>query len=154
MSDNEKDDEKKNDKDKLSRILNITPTQLSRKLNIPGANEEYADIEQAKFNIKDIIMKGSSSLDDLIDVARQSEHPRAYEVLANLIRTLVDSNKILVDINIREKSTNVNNDNRKINNNNIFVGSTKDLLQAINPQQKTIEHDEESDDESNEKSEE
>ena len=152
MSDDDKDDkddnEKKNDKDKLSRILNITPTQLSRKLNIPGADEEYVDIEQAKFNIKDIIMKGSSSLDDLIDVARQSEHPRAYEVLANLIRTLVDSNKILVDINIREKSTNVNNDNRKINNNNnIFVGSTKDLLQAINPQQKTIEHD---DDESEE----
>jgi hypothetical protein len=136
------------EKPDLAKILNITsltvPT-IERQELIPIENEPSDDLELAKDNIKNIIRKGTDSLDEIMDVAKRSEHPRAYEVLSNLIRTLVDANKELAAINIREKGTSVSNDNRKINN-NVFLGSTADLLSLMKPhkvEEIIIDHEEE-----------
>ncbi len=135
------------EKQDLAKILNISPIEFPSKTEeLPILNAEYADdLELAKDNIKTIITKGTDSLDEIMEVAKRSEHPRAYEVLSNLIRTLVDANKELAAISIKEKGTSVSNDNRKINN-NVFLGSTADLLKLMKPhkvEEIIIDHEEE-----------
>ena len=117
---------------KLTDILNVNPIEPKKEILFPINSDNLDDIELATSNIKDLIFKGTGSLDDLMDVAKRSEHPRAYEVLANLLNTLVNANKELVGIRLKEMGTRVNNDNRQINN-NLFVGSTADLLKLIKP---------------------
>ena len=117
---------------KLTDILNVNPIVPKNEILFPINSHDLDDIELATSNIRDLIFKGTGSLDDLMDVAKRSEHPRAYEVLANLINTLVNANKELVGIRLKEMGSRVNNDNRQINN-NLFVGSTADLLKLIKP---------------------
>ena len=62
-----------------------------------------ADFEFARENMMDVINKGQEALYDLIDVARQSQHPRAYEVLATMMNTMVGASKDLLDLQAKKK---------------------------------------------------
>ena len=62
----------------------------------------------ARDNLYDVIEKGNEALEDLIQVAKASEHPRAYEVVAQLIKTLNDSNQNLMDVQKKLKDLNKN----------------------------------------------
>ena len=118
--------------DKINNALGITndiKQEMNNQLNILNAD----DIEIAKENIKDLIYKGTSSLDDIIDIAKQSQQPRAFEVVASLLKVLVEANKDLVEVKATAISS---NDNRQIHNNNFFVGNTSELLQMMKKEQK------------------
>lgn len=99
-------------------------------------DETVQDIELARSNIKNIIEYGDDSLREMINLAKQSESPRAYEVAATLMKTLLDANKDFVDMSTKKKyakeeilhpkeaaSTNVTNNN--------LILSTTDLLKMI-----------------------
>lgn len=126
MSENEKE------KDPIGKALGLQPVESMKKQIAAAVSAENDDINHARSNIRDLIHRGSSSLEDLLDVARASEHPRAYEVAAGFIKTLVDANKELADLRFREnkEQTQKNIDNRSINN-YTFIGSTSDLLKMM-----------------------
>jgi hypothetical protein len=69
----------------------------------------------------------------MLDVAKASEHPRAYEVVATIMKTLIDSNKELVAMS--SKKAEDDNDgpveDKAVTNNNLFVGSTAELQQVL-----------------------
>ncbi len=88
--------------------------------------------ELARKNLQELAKKGNKALDELIMLAKNSEHPRAYEVVATLIKTLADTNKDLLETRKRkidiDKARGVQNDGSpKTVNNNLFVGSTAEL---------------------------
>ena len=93
-----------------------------------------SDFATARNNLHQIINQGSDALEEALIVAKTSEHPRAFEVVGQLIKTLVDANKDLLDIQKKLK------DLKKVDekdvpqtiNNSIFVGSTSELQQLIN----------------------
>jgi hypothetical protein len=95
------------------------------------------DLEFVRGNIHGILKHGNASLEDMIDLARQSESPRAFEVAATLMKTLLDANKEFVDVSTkkkdfrldREKPDSGNSGPRTVNQ-NLFL-STKDLLKMI-----------------------
>jgi hypothetical protein len=70
-----------------------------------------------------------------MDLARASEHPRAYEVVSTLMKTLVDANKDLVAMNKDRKSEQAPEEKQQVTNNNLFVGSTEDLQKMITEMQ-------------------
>lgn len=126
----------------LSEMFNIEPleqnvsTQIVETEDIKDDDEIEADYKLARKNIRNLINKGDIAIDELIDVAKESEHPRAYEVVANLIKTMADLNKDLMDIQKKRKDLS----GKKIENNPdspitvdkaVFVGSTKDLIKMI-----------------------
>jgi len=128
--------------DSLSEIFDIgpleEPTYLpATKVETPVAvsgDDIDVDSSLARNNIKNLIVKGTDSIDDLLRVAKESEHPRAYEVAANFIKTLADLNKDLLEIQKRkqELSPQNNQGNSPINvKNAVFVGSTAELLKQI-----------------------
>jgi hypothetical protein len=132
-----------NEKDPIGKALNLQPIN-SIKTGIEAAIQaDSDDVIHARRNIKDLIYRGSSSLEDLLEVAKASEHPRAYEVAANLIKTLVDANKELAELKFKEDKISNEKfvDNRSINN-YTFVGSTSELLKLMKKTD-TIEHDDE-----------
>jgi len=104
------------------------------------ADPTVCDIELARSNIKNIIEQGDESLREMIELAKQSESPRAFEVASNLMKTLLDANKDFVDMSMKKKyakeeilhpkeeaaTTNVTNNN--------LILSTADLLAMIKGQ--------------------
>lgn len=115
--------------DKLSKALGLAPFNIKKQIDVV-VNTATSDVDQAKENIKEIIMKGKMSFDDLLDVARMSEHPRAYEVAATFLKALVDANKELVDINVKQQEIKQVQDNRQVHN-HMYIGSTADLLKMM-----------------------
>ena len=105
------------------------PAKTSAKPEEDNSNNDY---KYARENFYNVIEKGTDALEQMLDVARASEHPRAYEVVSTLMKTLVDANKDLVKMNEdRKKSEKPEDDPKVTTNNNLFVGSTSDLQQML-----------------------
>lgn len=124
MSKNENNDE-------IGKALGLTPIDdLKNKIAVELAEMDN-DVKGAKANIKELIQVGMESLNELVSVAGQSQHPRAYEVVSTLINTLVAANKDLAAISIKTGEANKVTDNRQIHNNFNFNGTAADLLKLI-----------------------
>jgi hypothetical protein len=127
--------------DPIGNALGISPiTSVIKRLE-KEANDDTAkdDFTIARSNIHNIIDTGSEALDKLMQIADQSQQARAYEVVAILMKNLLDANKDLLSIQktIREihdieKPTN----NTTVNHNNLFVGSTAELQKVIKDMKK------------------
>jgi len=92
-----------------------------------------ADFEFARENLMDVINKGQEALFDLMDVARQSQHPRAYEVLSTMMNTMVGASKDLLDLQAKKKKL-LEDDPAATPQqvtNNLFVGSTAELQKYL-----------------------
>lgn len=99
-------------------------------------DEEASDFEQARKNVKEIIDKGQDVLDGIIELAKISDSPRSYEVAATLIKTLVDTNKDLLELHkkrkeLKGKQEQVSAATTNVQNNTVFVGSGVELLEML-----------------------
>ena len=103
----------------------------NKKVDVP--DEIDNDYKYARENLYGVIQKGTDALDNLIDLAKASEHPRAFEVVSQLTKTLVDANKDLLDI--QKKVKDLKKEDKKENPKNVtnalFVGSTAELQKMI-----------------------
>jgi hypothetical protein len=126
--------------EKLSEALNIAPIELAPTEVVDVTPVEAIsafsqiddDAEFARKNIRELIAKGNTAMDNILHVAKESEAPRAYEVAATLIKNLSDLNKDLLDLQKKkrdlkpvEAATNINVDKA------VFVGSTKELVKLL-----------------------
>ncbi len=104
-----------------------TPARLEQDLD--------QDYEESRKTIKDLVNKGNQAIDHLLAIASESEHPRAFEVVATLIKNTADANEKLMTMqkavrdmkNIKQKSD-VTVDKA------IFIGSTSELSKLIKAQ--------------------
>lgn len=100
----------------------------------PSDNKVEDDYEITRNNLRLILTQGQSALMKALDVAHQSEHPRAFEVVGNLMKQLADVNQQLLDLHQqKQKLDGPKETSRKevTNNNVIFTGSTADLNKLI-----------------------
>jgi len=80
-----------------------------------------------------LLVKGEEALEDMIEVARATEHPRAYEVLSGMLKNVSDAGDSLIDIH-KKKHDMEKKDIPAIpstTNNDVFVGSTTDLQRML-----------------------
>ena len=123
--------------EKLSDLFDVEPIKIENSkqelLPIDNANTVESDADFARKNIRELIQKGGFAIEDLLQVAKHSESPRAYEVAANMIKNLSDLNKDLLEIQKRKKDLVV--DKTSSNGVNVdkavFVGSTAELMKLI-----------------------
>ena len=102
--------------------------------------QEY---EYSRDTYYDLIEKGRESLELMIEVARESEHPRAFEVLSNMIKGIADVNDKLMDLNKKQKDLQKEDKPAETTtNNNLFVGSTTELQRMLMGDEKIIDQDE------------
>jgi len=126
-------DSSSNSPDKISQSLGIAPLQKQEILPATQSNQVSDDFEYARGNIINTIEKGNEALQGILDVAGMGQHPRAYEVAANLVKTMVEANKDLLDLTKKRKEIEKADNalNPQTVNNNLFVGSTAELLKAL-----------------------
>ena len=91
-----------------------------------------SDYDYSRQTYYDLIEKGRESLEDMIEVARQSEHPRAYEVLSGMIKNISDVNDKLMDLNKKQKDIDKKDDIPQVSGttNNLFL-TTADLQKMM-----------------------
>ena len=123
----------------LAEILNTDYVPAVKEDNKPITihQEESVDPDAhySRANYYNLIEKGNEALDGILDVARESQHPRAYEVAANMIKNLSDvTEKLMIlqkqqqELKPKEQQTNQTNINV---DKAVFVGSTADLLKKL-----------------------
>jgi hypothetical protein len=128
--------------EKLNEIFNIE--EHKRDVPVLVSNDIEDDYDLARRTLREVITKGSSALDDALMLARSSEHPRAYEVTGQIMKTVSDVAKDLLALQKQkqdiEKPTKEAMPQIGQQNNIVFAGSTEDLLRMIKQQDvKTID---------------
>lgn len=130
--------------DKLQKMQaslnkNLPVEKADKPTEITVAQKEVKDdYEFSRKTYKDLIETGVRSLDVLAELARESEHPRAFEVLSKSIKDIGDVTDKLMDLQKSNKElTDGKGKTREVTNNNLFVGSTTDLQRLF------MKHDEE-----------
>ena len=114
---------------KFSEVLNIDPP--NQEVLEPSVNNEVEDdYDYARKNLRDLIDSGMGDLNTVMDIARQSESPRAFEVATNLMKTLTDTNKDLLELAKKKKELTQEKEPKNVTN-ALFVGSTADLQKMI-----------------------
>lgn len=119
----------------IHNALNLTPISKERlQVVVPEDDDSIEnDFRYTRENLYSVIEQGNKALEDMIDVARASEHPRAYEVVSTLMSTLVNANKDLLDLSKKKKELLGKQEQAgpQTVNNNLFVGSTADLQKKL-----------------------
>jgi hypothetical protein len=132
--------------DNLSKVFNVAPTPV---VNLPETTNVDGDIhEDAKIvrtNLKNLILTSNIALENALNLAIQSELPRAYDTLTGLITAMGDlNNKLLATHQLEQKAAvnktdTVNTQNNVTNNNVIFTGTPAELAKLL--QQQKIHHE-------------
>ena len=123
----------------LSEIFDVEPIKEEIKTEqlpvvLESADTVEADTAYARENIRNLIDTGSKAMTDLASVANQSESPRAYEVLATMMKNLSEMNKDLLALQKAKKelAPQSSESAKGVNvQNAVFVGSTTELLKMI-----------------------
>ena len=129
--------------DNLNNALNLSDSQEievftprpTTEIVVPHDQHLDADYAQVRSNLKDIIKQGSEAIDGILLVASETQLPRAYEVVATLIKSVADANNNL--LNMHKQVQEIKNQLPQkqtaghITNNSIFVGSTSELQALI-----------------------
>lgn len=99
-------------------------------LNLDQLSEK--DFQFIRGNMMTAIETGHEAINELMDLARSSGHPRAFEVLSLMLKTVMDGNKQLIDIHKDYKEmTTVEDETPQTVNNNLFVGTTSELHKLL-----------------------
>jgi len=104
------------------------------------ADKDYAEV---RTNLKVIVEQSNSAIQSILELAEDSQQPRAYEVVAQLIAQSLEANTKLIDLHRRMKDIKKQEAVRQTNvtNNSIFVGSTTELQKMLREQKKIVENE-------------
>jgi len=106
-------------------IVNKVPDELA-------GDEVDADYKYQRENFYRLVEQGSTAIEGILELAREGEHPRAYEVAGNLIKQVSEVTEKLGDLQEKmRKLKEVPNNAPKSVTNALFVGSTKELQKLI-----------------------
>jgi Terminase DNA packaging enzyme len=103
----------------------------------PPNERVETDYDKTRSNLYTLLQQGQDALNHALEVAKASEHPRAFEVVGNLMKQIADINAQLMDLHTKKKSLDtptkaeVASGKQVTNNNAIFVGSTAELSKLI-----------------------
>ena len=113
-------------------------------LNVPVTNNddnENNDFKYARENLYHIIERGRDAMDELLEIAKAEESPRAFEVFGQLLKNMTDSQEKLMELHQKKQKLENDGDRQEVTRaqnvtNALFVGSTADLLKLVKKETK------------------
>ena len=95
-------------------------------------DDPQADYEYSRGQLYNLVEKGQEAINGILDVCQDSQHPRAYEVAGQLIKSVADTTDKLIDLQKKMNDLDKPTGSRpKTVNNSVFIGSTADLQKII-----------------------
>lgn len=102
--------------------------------------QSETDFDYARENFYDIIEKGRDAMEELLEIAKADESPRAFEVLSQLFKNMSETNEKLLDLHLKKKKIDDESEDKSARPQNVtnalFVGSTAELLKMIKQETK------------------
>ena len=95
------------------------------------SGDSEIDFQYARENLYNLIERGQDGLEEMLEIAKSSEHPRAMEVFGQLIGKLTETNKELLNLHKTKKDISQETSGPKNVSNNLFVGSTAELQKFL-----------------------
>ncbi len=142
--------------DTNNQVITIDqPSEVEPSTEAVDVIQAADDFQTIRLNLKKVLDQGAKALEEMVEIAKQSQHPKAYDSLGTLIGHVVAANDKLLDAHLKKKRLLENIDQNKSNpegggtsttvNHNVFVGSTADLLKLVKQttdshELRTIEH--------------
>ena len=121
-----------------------TPKNDVKVLNIKGGivpivnnnDNKDNDFQYARENLYDIIEKGRDAMEELLEIAKSEESPRAFEVFGQLLKNMTDTQQTLMELHQKKQKLENDGDRQEVSRaqnvtNALFVGSTADLLKLV-----------------------
>ena len=131
--------EKLDDALELSGEIIEVGTILPERIQVNNQTDEEnldTDLKYTRENLYNLIERGTDAIEELVQVAKESEHPRAYEVVGQLLKTVSETNGKLLEIHKMKKD--ITREEREVSiksqnvTNALFVGSTAELQKLLN----------------------
>ena len=123
--------------DHLDEVLGIIEKpkkeviKTGRFVPVISADDSETDFQYARENLYNLIERGQDGLEEMLEIAKNSEHPRAMEVFGQLIGKLTETNKELLNLHKTKKDISQDTSGPKNVSNNLFVGSTAELQKFL-----------------------
>jgi len=121
--------------DEIDEFLDVEPVDAPKNNKIEKVEKKEdstLDYEYSRGNLYSLIEKGQEALNGILEVAQGSDHPRAYEVAGQIIKSVGDTTDKLIDLQSKMKELKKEEkDSPKTVNNALFVGSTSDLSKLL-----------------------
>jgi hypothetical protein len=120
----------KNDVKVINATVENVPTVIDSNENIDN------DFQYARENLYDIIEKGRDAMEELLEIAKAEESPRAFEVFGQLLKNMTDTQQTLMELHQKKQKLENDGDRQEVSRaqnvtNALFVGSTADLLKLV-----------------------
>ncbi len=124
--------------DEILEITSLVPTSelkpepAVRVQPKTDGKDDDIDYNYARENYYNLIERNQDAIEEMLEIAKQSEHPRAFEVVGQLIKSGLDANKELMTLHKTKKELSIEKGGSTTNvNNAVFVGSTADLQKLL-----------------------
>ena len=108
---------------------------------INGEGDKNTDFQYARENMYHIIERGRDAMDELLEIAKAEESPRAFEVFGQLLKNMTDSQEKLMELHQKKQKLESDGDRQEVTRaqnvtNALFVGSTAELLKLVKKETK------------------
>ena len=128
---------------KLDGVLDIS-TEITKEIKretkivkLPSRSESMDnDYKYGRETLYGLVERGQDAIDGILDLCKETEHPRAYEVAGQLIKTVGDTAEKLLDLQKKMKDLNNENEGVKTQHNHLYVGSTSELQKFLKKENK------------------
>ena len=112
--------------------INSDIKQETKLVKVPARTENIeTDYKYARENLYDLVERGQDAIDGILELSKETEHPRAYEVAGQLIKTVSETAEKLIDIQKKLKDLEKEDSSVKTQHNHLYVGSTSELQKFL-----------------------
>tara|TARA_B100000586_G_scaffold264539_2_gene235047 strand:- start:198 stop:611 length:414 start_codon:yes stop_codon:yes gene_type:complete len=119
---------------KLNKILDIS-TDIKKEtevIKLPAKVENMeTDYRYTRENLYSLVERGQDAIDGILDLCKETEQPRAYEVAGQLIKTVGETAEKLLDVQKKIKDLEKEDEHIKTQHNHLYVGSTSELQKFL-----------------------
>ena len=125
--------------EKLDELLDIQGEIVKVEKNLPTkvqsghskTEEQTSDYKYSREVFYGLVERGQDAIEGILDIARESEHPRVYEVAGQLIKTVSETTEKLIDLQAKMKELDKDDSMPNKVSNNLFVGSSTELQRLL-----------------------
>ena len=116
------------------KVINATVENVPVVIDSNGNKDN--DFQYARENLYDIIEKGRDAMEELLEIAKAEESPRAFEVFGQLLKNMTDTQEKLMELHQKKQKLENDGERQEVTKaqnvtNALFVGSTADLLKLV-----------------------